>query len=342
MTAKSKKPGRTATLIQTLVYYDEPQLVLLESDRGYNVLAVAVPHDQLSHAYFACEVRDKTFNRYMQGKADLHFVFTDAMWHKYFLLDLLDEGSDIFAMTPLSREEAADPSYWPLPGAFSRSHTQPYLGMAEQVATTKTLKIDGTWGANDFSHFYGKTANLYAVFATLARMEKHADERERSYLRNSIQTRMWRGGGSYVGFYDDLFEHVQALSPLEIARISYASPGELVLRGDQEIFPKIDRVIESIGEYGSELEKRYDNLHGTLAREKLLSASRGSRFSTPQLARAMREQTEVFAKRLGLEEVGEIYDACQRNTVVFLKVVLSIYRRARDLQLFHAEGRITG
>lgn len=341
MTVHDKKVRR-ATLIQTLVFYDEPQLILLRSDRGNSVLAVAVPHPELLHAYFACEVREKTFNRYMQGKADLHFVFTDAMRHRYFLIDLQDDGEDEFEMLPLSKEEAAEPEFWPLPGSFSRSHTRPYEGMPEKPAATKTLKIDGTWGANDFSHFYGKTANLYAVFTSLTRLDQQSDNKERAYLRDSIQTRLWRGGGSYVGFYDDLFDHVQAISPLEIASISYASPGQLVLRGDGEIFPKIDRVIESINENGMTLRTRYDNLHSILAKEKLLSARRGARFSTPQLAKAVREQVTEFSRLLGLENVDEIYEACARNAVLLCKVVLSIYRRAHDLHLFHAEGRIVG
>lgn len=336
----SKKDKRHASYVQTLLYHDEPQLILLRTDRDLNMLAVAVPHSELQHAYFACEVRDKTFAKYMNGKADLHYAFEDAIRGKYYLFNLSDEDGDIVSLSILPSDEAKNPAYWPLPGSFSRSHTHPHEATAKKSPSTKVYKIDGTWGASDFSHLYGKTANLYAIFGTLDRLDTTTGNNEKAYLRESIASRLWRGGGSYLGFFDDLIERVQGINPLEIERLQYASPGVIVLRGNQSVFNEIDRTIESVGANRVALGARYNNLHGILAKERLLSAQRGARFKNPELAKITLAGSHEFASLMGIPKSEAIYEACERNTVVFCKVMLSIYRRAYDLYLFHAEGRV--
>jgi hypothetical protein len=68
------QPVRRATLIQPLVFYLEPQLLLLESEKSRKVLAVAVPHPRFHHAFFAAEIRDNIVSRYFDGKADLNYA----------------------------------------------------------------------------------------------------------------------------------------------------------------------------------------------------------------------------------------------------------------------------
>jgi hypothetical protein len=43
---------------------------------------------------------------------------------------------------------------------------------------------------------------------------------------------------------------------------------------------------------------------------------------------------------MSLERVDEIYDACDRNVLVFAKVILSVFRRANELYAYHAESRV--
>jgi hypothetical protein len=54
----------------------------------------------------------------------------------------------------------------------------------------------------------------------------------------------------------------------------------------------------------------------------------------------IRKKTREFAEQMQLERVDELYDARDRNALVFAKVVLSIFRRADELYKFHAEGRV--
>jgi hypothetical protein len=333
----NSRQSRTARFVQTLIFYDEPQLVLLKSDKDTDIIAVAVQKPDMEYPFFACEVRPKTFDRYLGGKADLHYVFQDAIREKYYFLDLEGSDDELIALVPAATEEASNPAFWPLPGAFSRSHTFLYRERL-RAATATVFKIDGNWSANDFARFHGKISNLYAMIVVLNNMDTPRAQDEKDYIKDSIQKRFWAGGGSYLGFYDDLFDHVQSLKPLDVERIQYASPGEIALSGDSDAFSDIDRIIEQFEGSHRSLHSMYANLHRTLAREKLLRPQGRTRFSNPQLSRTVRQETTTFAKAMKIEKIDEVYEACDRNSVIFCKVVLSIYRRANEIYLFHAEG----
>src|SRR4051794_24539354 len=87
---RGSRHDKTATFVQTLIFYDEPQLVLLRSENGADIIGVAVYRPDMEHPFFACEVRKKAFRRYLEGKADLHYVFKDAVKEKYYFFDLKD------------------------------------------------------------------------------------------------------------------------------------------------------------------------------------------------------------------------------------------------------------
>jgi hypothetical protein len=167
---------RTARFVQTLVYYDQPQLILLKSDRGNDVVGIAIPRSEMEYPFLSCEVRESTFSRYLAGTADLRFLLDDAIRQKYYFIDLVDADTDILPMIPAADDEARRPEYWPQPGAFSRAHTTPY-GAPKRGAATKVFKIDGSWSASDFAHFHGKIANLYAMLIVLKNMDSLVDRR---------------------------------------------------------------------------------------------------------------------------------------------------------------------
>jgi hypothetical protein len=203
------------------------------------------------------------------------------------------------------------------------------------------FRIDGNWSASDFSHFHGKISNLYAMMLILNRMDLPGVEQvEKAYIKDSIERRFWMGGGSYIGFYDDLFDHVKSLNPLDVERIQYASPGQIALRGDGEAFSDIDRIIDTFDANHKQLRSMYNSLHGILRKERLLRARAGTRFSNPEQTEYVRLLTIELADKMKLEKRDEIFEACNRNTLVFCKVVLSIYRRVNEIYMFHEEGRV--
>lgn len=112
------------------------------------------------------------------------------------------------------------------------------------------------------------------------------------------------------------------------------------MRGNEGVFSEIDRLIEVFEKDHRSLQRRYNNLHGMLAKEHLLSAKRTTRFSNPHMQQLVLEQSKALAQTMRLEKTDDIFEACERNTLIFCKVILSIYRRADDLYVYHAEGRV--
>ena len=90
----------------------------------------------------------------------------------------------------------------------------------------------------------------------------------------------------------------------------------------------------------SNLREQYLDIHGTLRKAKLLRAPPETLFQSPQIREWVNEKTVQLALSLCMPRSDKIYELCDRNTLVFAKVILSIYRRANEVFMFHAEGRI--
>jgi hypothetical protein len=305
------------------------------------MLAMAIQREGMDDPFFGCEITDKIYDTYFDEKADLHFAFRQAIRKNYYFFDFSKAKANIIELEMATSDEAENASYWPQVGFFSRSHTT-HFNRPSFEGETERFIIDGRWGTNDFSHFHGKMSDLYALFGVFHRIGGTHNAAERGFIRKAIQDRFWRGGGSYLGFYDDLMERnrLLELSPLEVAKIQYASPGEISLRGDRKVLSDINDIIEVFDEKWSELAKTYRNIHGTLRKERLLRARPSTHFSLAPVRNLVLASTRKFAEDMRLERVDEIYEACDGNALVFAKLVLSIYRRANEIYMFHAEGRV--
>lgn len=330
-----------AKIVEDLVDYDGPQLLLLKTNRNRHMVATAVRAPDMEEPFFGCEITDKTYDSYFDDKVDLHFAFRRAIGRAYYLFDLAASKSDEVNLIKLKAEDAEKPAYWPHVGFFARSHTTKFNRVAASSAL-KSYKIDGKWGASDFSHFHAKMSDLYALFGVLDRLDGQHSQTEMGFIKKTIQERFWQGGGSYVGFYDSLLSRnrVLNLAPLEVAKIQYASPGEISLRGNKSALSEISDIITVFDEKWDKLAWSYRNIRSVLRKERLLRAGPNAKFSNTATREFVKTATREFAKEMQLERVDEIYDACDRNVLVFAKVILSVFRRGNELYKFHAEGRV--
>ena len=88
------------------------------------------------------------------------------------------------------------------------------------------------------------------------------------------------------------------------------------------------------------LDTEYRNIRGTLSHEGLLRERPSRRFSSPAVQTQVKRRTDAFASMLGIDYADTLYEACERNTLVYAKVMLSLYRRANEVYHFHEEGRV--
>ncbi|TXM96738.1 hypothetical protein FV242_33185, partial [Methylobacterium sp. WL64] len=208
MTVRKPRTASTAQLAQTLTYFDGPQVALLRTDRNREMLAVHVDRDDMNHAMFACEINKSTLRKYMDQRFDLRYTFTDSEYGiKHYFFDWDSMHDKIVKLKIATKDEIENEDFYPEPGFFSRHHTREYAAPARAAAEAQKYKIDGTWDASDFSKFYGRISDLYAVMTlSSSKLIKSVAEIDLIFVRQTISHYMWRGGGSYVNFYDSVFE----------------------------------------------------------------------------------------------------------------------------------------
>ncbi|GAA0026814.1 hypothetical protein [Bradyrhizobium ottawaense] len=339
-TAKRAKSrgARFARLEQTLVYYDGPQVVLLKSSRSFDMLAVATEREDLTYAFFACEIKPATLRKYLADRIDLNYVFKFADYGRYYFFDWQELEDGQVELIAASDAEIADDANYPEPGFFARDHSHPVSTTTDQAR--QTFAIDGKWEASDFSRFYSKISDIYAFLFVVGQIrDGEIKQVDLGYVKNTISSYFWQGGGSYVGFYDNIFERVGLYNPLDVRKISYASPGTIELEGKKEIFLDIKNLFDKFETSFFETREIYKSLRANLKGQNLLAAERSVRLSK-RLAESLKEQSDKLAKALNIADPSEVLSLCDGNELVYAKVVLSLFRRARDLYLFHAEGRV--
>lgn len=235
-------------------------------------------------------------------------------------------------------------------GLFSRSSSHvdlwfykafnPVKAIDHAEAAKQVFAIDGKWEASDFSRFYSKIADIYAFLYVVNRDKKNQlSQVDRGYIKHQIGGYFWKGGGSYVGFYDDIFDRVDLYDPLDVSKIAYASPGTIELEGNKDVFGDITKLLNTLEINFGDAKSVYNNLRGMLKQQRLLGADRNAKFRSKRLGELAKEQTDQLAHLMNISG-KPIFDLCDDNIVVYSKVILSLFRRARDLFIFHAEGRV--
>lgn len=329
-----------AKLLSPLVYFDGPQVALLHA-RKMHVIAVAIEKDDMEYPFFCCRVYKNNWQRYMDGKADLHFLFANAAMDSYYFFDWNQINDDGFVdLVKATDEEASNLEYWPEKGFFSSSHTE-LVNKDPIDVTSKTFNIDGSWDANEFSSFYGKMSDVYAIFVAENRLSTApANDNVSDKIKNSVLRRLWQGGGSYSGFYNALEQNIPDMEPLKVTRIQYASPGEIELRGQSEIFSEMLNSFANFECISRQAEAEYQFINKMLSKEKLKAASPDSTFSTDEKRDIAKGKADILMECVGLNEFNKFYEACDKNDLVYIKLVMSIYRRFKGVFNFMSEGRV--
>lgn len=337
-----RKNATSATLIQTLVFYDGPQLALFETSAGLKMLAAAIGEPGEQNLFFGSELPDKIFRAYKNGRVDLNFVFRYATGRRLFVFDWssMDKENTVLIRHATIAERETNENY-PERGFFETDHTEKWE-MDNVPVDRKKYEIDGNWDAADFSKFYNKIGDIYAFLSVVEDIESDdiGFEEKRDIL-DALTEPTWRGGGSYTGFYADLTSHAQSIRPLRVSGIQYHSPGHIEVEGRSTVFTEIgDAVVrfnsndETIRKYASAINKILDN-------ESLKRANKDTEFSSKAVEGYVFNTSKSLAASLGLPNIESLFISCNRNTLVFSKVILSYFRRVRDLCSFQREGRVT-
>ena len=232
-----------------------------------------------------------------------------------------------------------NPAYWPEPGFFASSHTENYVGLTATAHAEQAIAIDGKWSPSEFSRLHNKFSDVYALSAALKLI---SDQQTRDdtvkKIAQTVRDKFWRGGGSYVGFYDDLDAEVG--TPLELDRVQYASPGEIVFSGDQSILDGVLAGIDSYSTNEDDADGVARSINKILAREKIKTAKIGTEFSSNAIEAYVKSRTDELLSLMGVDNTEHLLAACVGDVAIYAKVAMAHYRRMKDLRRFVDQGRL--
>ena len=334
-----KKRRRTAEYGTTLVYYDGPQVLTLNGRRDSLWICVAVEEESnYKYPIFCNQISREDFDRYITGHVDLRYLFIYSKMRDYRVADLGQRTTNGFYLV----EKANPPADWfPDEGFFSRSHTEENVFEEKNSSrSVLTVDIDGQWDIPDFGIFSEKISQCYSFLYALNALGKPKDfPTARSNFNEIFARYPWKGGGSPLNFYNDLYGTLVADDRLAVKQIQYASPGQIDIQGKLAIFDEIKLVISSLTSNYSQALEGYSDLHHFLQKEKFLSVSKEMIRGTAEQQAIVSRHIEVLISAIGFVHKDEILEYADKNVMLAAKFLLSFFRRVNILFQFYAQGR---
>ncbi|MGQ4273541.1 hypothetical protein [Terrihabitans sp. B22-R8] len=306
------------------------------------MLALAVGEPGQENRFFGCEITAKAFRAYKNGRIDLNFVFKHSTGRRHYVMNWseMDDNHQL-SIKKASEKEVLDLANYPDRGFFEEDHTEEWL-TATAPSATKRFNIDGRWEANDFSRFYNKIGDIYSFLSIVEDLESpDIGVDERRAIMAALTSPTWRGGGSYTGFYAEIANRAQEIRPLRVSGIAYHSPGHIDVQGRATVFDEINQVSRAFTLEYDKIKKLYSGLASILTRDGMRSSDKDRKFSSEAIKNQALKVAFDLALAMKVNHTAELLAACGGNAAIFAKVILSYYRRLRDLHDFQQQGRLT-
>ena len=320
------------SLIDYLVVHDGPQVIIGNIKSNRQAVGVAVDDvDGMESPFWVVPVDKDLLSQYFSESIDLRYLLIRTKSKSSYLMDLSNTQSS--SRFPLKVASEVQDDWIPDSGFFSRFHTSSY-GRPVANLSSRTLPVDGRW---DFSDLKEMPKRLIQVYGFLWALSADADEK----IRALFTRYPWKGGLSSVNFYDDLYHRAPRSERLIVQKFEYASPGEIVVRADEDVLGNVFKLIQAISSNYEDARESYKNLNSYLSEAGFLGVSLN------QIQPADYQIAEV--KRLALDLADEIAFAgmdkvlslCDQNWIGAAKILLSFYRRSVQLSEFFETGKIS-
>jgi hypothetical protein len=338
-----KQHAKSATFVQVLEYMDGPQVVLLERGHDAKIIATAVELEGAVSPFFGSEISRDQWDRYRRGFVDLRYLFMYPKKKNWYIFDLAKVKQATVTLEKVEKNEFAENHYIPESGFFSYDHSEKIKEDEISHLATQKFKTDGIWDLPDFTRFYNQLTSIYAFFLSLKKFREPETRLDlKKLIKSSFSRPAFRGGSSYVNMSDGLLSIQELEDRLSVGKLHYASPGEVDVRGRQDVFAEIAL---SLGEFISrydEIRERANKLHKYLSVNDLLRRDKDRFDSTGVIARQVLSDSRQLARSLGIErhDIDLIYQLSNHNSLIYAKILLWYFRRLEKYFMFFAEGRV--
>jgi hypothetical protein len=339
--ARAPKKLPTARFVQVLEYMDGPQSVLLERSNDCKIVSVAIEKDGYKYPFFGAAISFDQWERYRNGLLDIRFLFMLPRWKEWYIFDLDALVDGKLVLHKAAKDEFAESEYVPEPGFFSYDHSESIKAPEVQGLSIKNYSTDGIWDLPDFTEFYSRITDIYLFILSLRKYVLPGTSIEtKMTIKEAFAGPPLRGGSSYVNLYSGLVHAQSSDDRIHVQKIQYASPGEVNVKGINEIFLEMSRYLEIFSENYQLLKQEYVRMHKFLSKSNLLRVSSEDFDNENPMAKIVFLEADRFACSLGLEERELIYELSGSNSLKFIKILLAHFRRMESYFMFFAEGRI--
>lgn len=336
--SKPRKSG-LSEFLTTLVFLDEPQVILLKHTKKSYFICVAVDNADDDGEFVCAQVSEIQLDRYLRGKSDLLYLFKYPQFNRWGRFSIFNMKENKIRIKYTEFKDLLDEEL-PLPGFFSRDHTEEF-SINGEPSSNQNFDIDGSWDLPEFTQFYSKLTDLYVYELSLLEFSNdNVNAEKKRKIADAFSTYPWRGGSSYVHFYSDLLKSQSPQDRLGVRSIQYASPGHVDISGRREAFDKIILLVKNFENNRNLILEKYNKLHKYLRDQKLLRVE-GDRFDNDSaIADFINSNARSLAADLKLSDIDTVFYLSGKNSLAFAKIVLSICRRMESFFEYFAEGRV--
>lgn len=333
----NKPPAAEVT--QILLWYDQAEIILIKTGKLEYVLAVSSGHEDDDDGLFVGASMTLSFLAdYQAGKYDLRYALSHANLRKYWTF-AFDGFETKVALAKVKKSSDIVTSSLPDSGFFSREHHAIDVVKMFTPDTSEVFNIDGSWELGEFSRFYGQIEDLYYIFNDVVRFNDPKTKRDTKEAISEAMDRPWRGGGSYVGFYDKIANDNAPIAKLKVSGIKYNSPGYVEMKAKKKPFDDMISLLKVYSENYKSMRQAHNSLYRFMAANKLLKQA-----STSYANKATRESIRAHADKLDAfipeSPFVTFIEMADGNEVVAAKVLLSLFRRLDRLYQYFDEGRV--
>lgn len=338
-----KRTPESAIVLQSLLWLDEPEILLLKKNTKEFVIAVASP-DPIGdfgggYHFVGASITERVLRDYQEEKFDLRFAMSHAMFGRFWAFSF-DGESEHVELTRCKIDSELVRCSLPETGLFARVHDR-IENIDEFVADVDAkFEIDGSWDLGEFSSFYGKMEDVYYIANDIRRFQNGSTSQSTKKIISETFQKPWRGGGSYRSYYKDIANDNAAFARLKVGGIQYNSPGFVRIEAKKQAFDDFVRMLEQYAANPKGIKKSYEKLHKYMSMHSLLKSSADT-VLRPVISDQITLYANEIAETMNLMDFGNLCRMTEGNVLVAAKVQLSIVRRVENLYEFFEQGRVS-
>jgi hypothetical protein len=309
-----------------LIYYDGPFLSLFRNHEGKNYLYYWCDSNDICNRWLVFEIDNRTLNSYLSRSQSLHNVIQSATEGSVFSVDIEGDYENHKFLNPRMLSVENIPAEY-LPDEESIYEFEPLVVEASTFENLKyRIALDGGWRLSQFFNFSDNYEKVYAFLYSISKI-KHESE----YLKYIFSSPPFKGGFSYMHFYNNLLNLLPPTDQIRILSIQYASPGWIDLNLLPDVAFSVKNIVTAFVASDNELLNSYRIIYNALKEQDLLTNDTPYNQLPADTREFITESNYGLATLMQLNGVEHINLLTSHDELSTLKILLSLYRRVKKL-----------